>query len=210
MAPTQIRDEVLTLLLAGHETTANALAWTFFLLADAPEVDGKLRSELDQVLGGRAPTVDDLPRLPYLAMVVQESMRLYPPAWAISRAVIADDEIMGYLIPAGSNVLLSQWVTHRHPDFWNDPNRFDPERFSPDAIAQRPRYAYFPFGGGPRLCIGEQFALVEARLILASVLQNYRLRLAQDHPVEPEPLVTLRPRDGILMTLEAVRRAAAA
>ncbi len=210
MPPKQIRDEVLTLLLAGHETTANALGWTFYLLSGAPEVEEKLHAELDQVLGGRLPTVEDLAHLPYLMMVLQESMRLYPPAWAISRAVIADDEIMGYRVPAGANVLMSQWVTHRHPDFWSDPNRFEPERFTPDQVAKRPRYAYFPFGGGPRLCIGDQFAQIEARLILATVLQNFRLRLAQAEPVEPEPLVTLRPRGGIQMTLETVRRVAAA
>ena len=210
MPPEQIRNEVLTLLLAGLETTANALAWAFYLLSGAPEVEGKLRDELDQVLGGRLPTVEDLALLPYLMMVVQEAMRLYPPAWAISRAAIADDEIMGYRIPAGANVLLSQWATQRHPEFWSDPDRFDPERFQPDQMAKRPRYAYFPFGGGPRLCFGDQFALTEARLLLATVLQNYRLRLAQTDPVEPEPLVTLRPRNGIMMTLETVHRAAAA
>jgi len=210
MPPKQIRDEVLTLLLAGHETTANALGWTFYLLSSAPEVEGKLRTEFDQVLGGRLPTVEDIARMPYLTMVLQEAMRLYPPAWAISRAVIADDEIMGYRIPAGANVLLSQWVTHRHPDFWSDPNRFDPERFRPEEIAKRPRYTYFPFGGGPRLCIGDQFAQLEARLILATVLQNYRLRLAQTNPVEPEPLITLRPRKGIMMAVETIHRAAAA
>jgi cytochrome P450 len=210
MPATQIRDEVLTLLLAGHETTANALAWTFFLLAEAPEAETKLRDELDRVLGGRTPTVDDLPRLPYTGMVIQEAMRLYPPAWAISRAVIADDVILGYRIPAGSVVMLSQWVTQRHPDFWDEPLRFRPERFAPEEVARRSRYAYFPFGGGPRLCIGEQFALVEARLILATVAQNYRLRLRAGQAVEPEPLVTLRPRGGISMFLEPITRAAAA
>ena len=210
MPAAQIRDEVLTLLLAGHETTANALAWTFYLLASAPEVEAKLHHELDLMLDGRAPTVADLPRLPYTAMVIQEAMRLYPPAWAISRAVIADDVILGYRIPAGSVVLLSQWVTQRHPDFWDEPLRFRPERFAPEELAQRSRYAYFPFGGGPRLCIGEQFALVEARLILATVAQSYRLRLSTDQPVAPEPLVTLRPRGGISMFLEPIARAAAA
>jgi cytochrome P450 len=210
MPTTQIRDEVLTLLLAGHETTANALTWTFYLLANTPEVETKLHDELDHVLGGRAPSVEDLPRLPYTAMVIQEAMRLYPPAWAISRAAIADDVILGYRIPAGSVVLLSQWVTQRHPDFWDEPLRLRPERFAPEEVARRSRYAYFPFGGGPRLCIGEQFALVEARLILATIAQSYRLRLHADQTVEPEPLVTLRQRGGITMCLEPITRAAAA
>ena len=210
MPTMQIRDEVLTLLLAGHETTANALTWTFYLLANTPEVETKLHDELDDVLGGSAPSVEDLPRLPYTAMVIQEAMRLYPPAWAISRAAVADDVILGYRIPAGSVVLLSQWVTQRHPDFWDEPLRFRPERFAPDELARRSRYAYFPFGGGPRLCIGEQFALVEARLILATIAQSYRLRLATDQAVTPEPLVTLRPRGGISMFLEPITRAAAA
>jgi cytochrome P450 len=210
MPATQIRDEVLTLLLAGHETTANALAWTFFLLASAPEVEAKLSDELDRALDQRPPTIEDLPRLPFTAMVIQEAMRLYPPAWAISRAALADDVILGYRIPAGSVVLLSQWVTHRHPDFWDEPLRFRPERFAPEEVARRSRYAYFPFGGGPRLCIGEQFATVEARLILATVAQSYRLRLCSDQPVEPEPLVTLRPRNGMRMLLEPIARAAAA
>jgi len=210
MPTMQIRDEVLTLLLAGHETTANALTWTFYLLANTPEVETKLHDELDHVLGGSAPSVEDLPRLPYTAMVIQEAMRLYPPAWAISRAAVADDVILGYRIPAGSVVLLSQWVTQRHPDFWDEPLRFRPERFAPDEVTRRSRYTYFPFGGGPRLCIGEQFALVEARLILATIAQSYRLRLATDQAVAPEPLVTLRPRGGISMLLEPITRAAAA
>jgi cytochrome P450 len=209
MPRTQIRDEVLTLLLAGHETTANALAWTFFLLCGAPEVETRLQVELGQVLGERPPTVADLPRLPYTAMVIDESLRLYPPAWAISRAAQADDVIMGYRVPRGTSILLSQWITHRLPEFWEEPLRFMPERFAPEREAGRPRYAYFPFGGGPRLCIGEQFALVEAKLVLATVAQRYRLRLLPGLEVQPDPLVTLRPRGGIPMTLEPTRAAAA-
>jgi cytochrome P450 len=199
----QLRDEVLTLILAGHETTANALAWTWYLLGQHPEVERKLHAELDEVLGGRAPTMADLGNLNYTGMIIDEAMRLRPPVWAIGRAAIEDDEILGYPIPKGSNVMLSQWFAHRHPSFWENPERFEPERFSAERAAGRPRYAYFPFGGGPRLCIGNMFALMEAQLVLASVAQRYRLRLVPNHPVELQPLITLRPRHGVKVTLEA-------
>jgi len=199
---TQIRDEVITLILAGHETTANALSWTWYLLGKNPGAEARLHAELRAVLGSRTPTIADLPDLPYTAMVINESMRLYPPAWTISRSPTDDDEIGGYRIPRGCVVMLSQYVTHRHPAFWEDPERFDPDRFSPERSENRPRFAYFPFGGGPRLCIGSYFALTEAQLILATVAQRYRLRLAEDHPVKPDALITLRPRYGIKVTLE--------
>ncbi len=192
----QLRDEVMTLFVAGHETTANALTWTWYLLAKSPPVARRLRAELDQVLGGRAPTVDDLPKLPYLLQVVQEALRLYPPAWLIGRTPIQDDEIAGYHIPAGSTIMMSQYVTHRHPDFWEQPEGFDPDRF-----AAHPPPAYFPFGGGPRVCIGNNFALIEARLVLATVAQRYRVELVPGHPVEPESMITLRPRYGVQVTL---------
>ncbi|HLI81944.1 MAG TPA: cytochrome P450 [Candidatus Binataceae bacterium] len=198
----QLRDEVLTLILAGHETTATAMSWIWYLLSQHPEVEAKLHAELDEVLGGRAPAMSDLANLSYTGMVVDEAMRIFPPVWAVGRAAIGDDEIMGYPIPKGSNLMLTQYYAHRHPAFWENPERFDPERFSPERAGGRPRYAYFPFGGGPRMCIGNIFALTEAQLILASVAQRYRLRLAPGHPIEALPLVTLRPRYGVKVMLE--------
>jgi cytochrome P450 len=198
----QLRDEVLTLILAGHETTATALSWTWYLLSQNPDAERKLHAELDQVLGGRAPSVGDLPNLNYTAMVIDEAMRLYPPVWAIGREAIADDEIMGYRVSKGSNLLLSQWLAHHHPAFWDNPNCFEPERFLAERSAGRPRYAFFPFGGGPRMCIGNLFALTEAKIVLATVARKYRLRVLADHPIEPQPLVTLRPRHGVMVALE--------
>ena len=205
MSDQQIRDEVLTLILAGHETTANALAWTWYLLSQNPESEAKLHAELAEVLEGRPPTVADLPKLRYASMVIDEAMRLYPPAWSVGRSPVVDDEILGFNIPKGCNVMLSQWLTHRHPDFWESPERFEPGRFSPERAANRPRYAYFPFGGGPRQCIGNTFALTEANLILATVAQKYRLRLIPGQRVEANALVTLRPRYGLKMMVEPVR-----
>jgi cytochrome P450 len=201
MTPRQVRDEVLTLLLAGHETTANALAWTWYLLAQNPEAADKLHHEITRVLGDRAPGALDLPQLPYTRMVVEESMRLYPPAWAISRNAIGDDEIGGYRVPRKTNLIICSFVTHRHPAFWEEPERFDPERFSPQRSEGRPSFAYLPFGGGPRICIGNAFAMTEAQLVVATIAQRYRLRLIPGHPVELHPLVTLRPRHGMQMTL---------
>ena len=197
----QLRDEVRTVFLAGHETTANALTWAWYLLARNPDAAAKLRAELDRVLNGRLPTVADVPQLPYTKMVVEESMRLLPPVWSISREAIADDEIGGYRIPAGSTVIMSQFITHRHADFWDDPDDFRPERFAPEHAKERHRFAYFPFGGGPRLCIGNNFAMLEAQLLLAAIAQRYELDLVPDHPVDMEPLITLRPRFGMVMTL---------
>lgn len=197
----QLRDEVRTIFLAGHETTANALTWTWYLLAQNPDAAGKLREELARVLSGRLPTVADVPQLPYTKMVVEESMRLLPPVWSISREAIADDEIGGYRIPAGGTVIMSQYITHRHGDFWDDPDDFRPERFAPELAKERHRFAYFPFGGGPRLCIGNNFAMLEAQLLLAAIAQRYELDLVPDHPVDLEPLITLRPRHGMMMTL---------
>ncbi len=201
MSDQQIRDEVITLLLAGHETTAVALCWTWYLLAQHPECEKLLHAEVDAVLGGRLPTVEDLPMLPYGSMVIEEAMRLYPPAWSFSRNAIAEDELGGYHIPAGSVILLCPYTTHRHPAFWEQPEVFDPLRFTPERVASRPHYAYFPFGGGPRQCIGNAFAMMEAHLILATVSQRYRLCLGTGVQVEPEPLITLRPRGGMPMLL---------
>lgn len=201
MTDAQLRDEVMTLLVAGHTTTATALAWTWFLLSKSPEVERQLQKELRTVLGGRSPTGQDLPALRYTRMVIEEALRLYPPTWVTARTPREDDEIGGYAIPAKSQVLLSPFVTHRHPAFWENPEGFEPERFSPERSAGRPPYAYFPFGGGPRVCVGKGFALTEMQLIIAMVAQIYRLRLVPGHPVEPQPTITLRPRGGILVTL---------
>lgn len=201
MSDQQLRDEVITLLLAGHETTAAALSWTWYLLSLHPDVEHKLLAELAQVLSGRTPTFDDLPHLSYTTMVFEESMRLYPPAWGQPRQAIADDRIGGYHIPAGAIINLCQWLTHRHPDFWENPEQFDPERFTQERAAKRPRFAYFPFGGGARQCIGNNFAMMEAQLILATLAQHFSLVLVPRHPVEPDPTFTLRPRYGMLMTL---------
>jgi cytochrome P450 len=198
----QLRDELITLFIAGHETTAVALSWTFYLLSQHPAVESRLCQELNSVLDSRAPTIADLPALGYTRQVLEESLRLYPPAWVTERMATQADEIGGHPIPAGTTLVVSQYVTHRHPDFWPDPEAFDPERFSPEQTASRPRYAYFPFGGGPRQCIGNTFALVEAQLILATILQRFRLELAPGWKVEPEPLITLRPRGGIWMLIE--------
>ncbi|HSG20983.1 MAG TPA: cytochrome P450, partial [Burkholderiaceae bacterium] len=159
------------------------------------------QAELDQILAGRLPTVADTPNLPYTRMVIEESMRLYPPAWITNRTALVDDEICGYHIPAGSYVAVSPYVTQRDPALWPDPERFDPGRFAPERSAERPRFAYFPFGGGPHQCIGQGFALLEAALVLATVLQRYALELVPDHPLELHASVTLRPRDGLKMRI---------
>jgi cytochrome P450 len=202
MSDMQLRDEVMTIFVAGHETTAAALAWTWYLLAKHPDVQRRLQAELTAVLGGRMPTSQDLQNLTYTRMVIAEALRLYPPTWVTARSPLADDEIGSYHISRHAVVLLSPYVLHRHPTFWERPAEFDPERFTPAPSPNRPRYAYFPFGGGPRRCIGESFALMEAQLIVAMVAQAYRLHLVPGHPVEPQPLLTLRPRHGVLVTLQ--------
>lgn len=197
----QLRDEVITFMLAGHETTATALTWFCHLLAVHPEAARRLWHELDHVLGGRTPEVADLPGLGYLDKVVQEVLRLYPPVWIISRKAIHADEIGGFPVPAGTVVLLCQYAMHRHPGYWENPDQFDPERFSPQRSQGRHPFAYFPFGGGPRLCIGNHLAMMEIKLIAATIAQHYRLDLAAGHPVEAEALVTLRPRHGMKVRL---------
>lgn len=198
----QLRDEVMTLMLAGHETTSNALTWTLYLLSEHPDVREKLEEEVDRVLAGRMPTFEDIPQLTYTTMVLEESMRLYPPAYAVARTAADEDVVGGYRVEKGAVITLSPYVTHRHPDFWEDPDRFDPQRFSAERKAKRPRYAYIPFGGGPRKCIGSNFAMTEATLILAMIAQRFRLDHVPEHPVELEPLITLRPRHGMLMQLQ--------
>ncbi|HEU5381333.1 MAG TPA: cytochrome P450 [Ktedonobacteraceae bacterium] len=201
----QLRDEVMTMVFAGHETTANALTWTWYMLAQHPQVEQRLQDELSLVLGGRVPTIEDLARLPYTRMILDEALRLYPPAPGVIRHALNDDEMAGYHIPKGSEIAMYQYVTHRHPGLWEQPERFDPERFLPERSAGRPRFAYFPFGGGPRLCIGNTFALTEAQLILATLAQTYKVRIVPEYPVIPEPLVTLRPRNGMQVTLQQRR-----
>jgi cytochrome P450 len=205
MSDRRLRDEVMTFLLAGHETTAVTLAWTFYLLGRHPEVEARLRDEIERVLSGRAPTIDDMPSLPYTRMVIEEAMRLYPPVAGIGRQTVGPDVLGGYAIPKNTLVTISVWATHRHRDFWDDPLRFDPERFSPERSGDRPRFAYLPFSGGPRLCIGYEFALVEAQIILAMVLQRHRVRLAVEGEVTPEMTLTTRPRGGVPVRLERVR-----
>jgi cytochrome P450 len=204
MSDEQVRDEAMTIFLAGHETTAVALTWTWYLLAQNSRVEARLHEELAHELGGRSPTVADLPRLPYTERVLAEVIRLYPPAWVIGRRARVDVNLDGYRIPAGSIVILSPFVTHRDARWYPEPLRFDPDRFTPEARARRPRYAYYPFGGGPRVCIGEGFAWMEARLLLATLAQRVRLVLAPGSEVALQPRVTLRPRGGLSMT--ATRR----
>jgi cytochrome P450 len=197
----QVRDEVMTLLLAGHETTSSTLTWIWYLLAEHPEVEQRLHEEVDRVLGGQPATVDHLDKLPYTHCVIQETMRLYPAAFFLIRHTIADDEIGGYAVPANSVIFLMTHEVHRHPAIWEEPERFDPDRFTPERSAGRPRFAYFPFGGGPRICLGKSLAMMEAQLVLATVAQRYSLRVVPGHPVEPQVLLTPHPRHGLPMTL---------
>jgi cytochrome P450 len=202
MSDEQLRHEIALLIFAGHDTTANALTWAFYLLSHHPAEEAKLHAELACVLQGRTPTIDDLPKLPYTRMVIEETLRLYPPAWTIGRQSIAADTIGGYQIPAKANLIVPIYVIHHDSRWWPEPERFDPERFTPERSAARHKFAYLPFGGGPRLCIGSNFALMEAQLVLATVAQRYRLRLVADHPVQPKPVVMLCPSAGLPMILE--------
>jgi len=202
MTDEQIRDEALTLFLAGHETTAIALSWTWYLLSLNPDIEKKLHAEIDQVLGTRLPTVSDLPALSYTRMVLTESLRYYPPAWVISRMAVADHRVDGHLIPPRTHMLISPYLMHRDARFFQDPERFFPERWTSDAVAKQPAFTFLPFGAGPRNCIGEAFAWMEGILVLATIAQRWRLRLMSDHPIELEPRITLRPKYGIRMVVE--------
>ena len=201
MTDAQLRDEAMTIFLAGHETTANALTFALMLLSLHPGPARTLREELARVLGGRSPSVEDLPQLRYTKMIVEETMRLYPPAWIIARSVSVGDEIDGCEIPAGSIVFVSPLVLHRHPRLWENPEAFDPERFAPERAQSLPKGAYFPFGGGPRQCIGNGFAMMEAQLVLATLLQRFRLDLLPGHATVLEPSITLRPKHGMPMEI---------
>ena len=201
MSAQEVRDHVITIFLAGHETTAMAMTWTWFLLSQHPVVEAKLHAELESVLGGRHPSHEDLSKLTYTRMVIDESMRIYPPVHTIAREAIAEDTLVGLRIPKGSTVMIAPWLLHRHLKLWDNPSLFDPERFSPERSAGRARFAYLPFGGGKRICIGAAFSLAEATVLLATLAQRYGLRLAAGHRVEPQGLITLRARYGMKMLL---------
>lgn len=204
MTDEQVRDEALTLFLAGHETTSNALTWTWMLLSQHPEKAIELHRELDEVLAGRAPLIEDIPRLVYAERVIAESMRLYPPAWTVGRLAVEDHQFGRYAIPKGSLVLASQWVVHRDPRHWEDPEKFEPDRWGAASVKEaNQRFIYFPFGGGVRRCIGEGFAWAEAILLLATIAQKWRLDLMPDQRIGLNPMITLRPKHGMKMRLSA-------
>ena len=198
-----LRDQVITIFLAGYETVANALSWTWYLLSQNPDCERRFHEEIDRELQGRNPTYEDVARLRYVEMVLAESMRLYPPAWAMGRQACNDFQVGEYFLPAKTTVLISQFITHRDQRFFPDPVRFDPERFTPEAKARRTKFTYFPFGAGFRQCIGESFAWMEGELLLATLGQKWRLNLVEGHRIEPEPLITLRPKYGMKMRVEA-------
>lgn len=202
MSDEQVRDEVMTMMQAGHETTANALTWTWYLLAQHPEAEAKLHHELDRVLAGRPPTFDDLARLPYTEMVLMESMRMYPPAWTVARLTLKDFMVGGYTLPAGSLLLVCQYVMHRDARYFPSPDHFDPERWTTEARNNRPQFSYFPFGGGHRRCIGEALALLEGVLLIATIAGRWRMRLLTTRPVKPQPFISLRPKGGMVMKME--------
>ncbi len=205
MTDAQLRDEAMTLFMAGHETTANTLAWAFYLLSTHPEAEAKLHAELDAVLPDRPPTFADLPRLPGVENVINETLRLYPTVWLLGREAIEPAEVGGHAIPAGSTVYMSQWLIHRDPRFFDDPLAYRPDRWSDGLAKKLPRYAFFPFGGGPRICIGNGFAMMEAVLLLATIARRFRVRVLRPDQVRPIPTMTLRPDGGIPATVEARR-----
>jgi cytochrome P450 len=203
MTAQEVRDHVITIFMAGHETTAMAMTWAWYLVSQHPAVEAKLHAELNAVLGGRAPNHDDLAKLSYTRMIIEETMRIYPTVPAMEREALAEDTLVGRRIPKGSTVMILPWVLHRHVKLWSNPGRFEPERFSPENSAARPRFTYLPFGGGRRICIGAAFSLAEATILLATLAQRFRLRLVPGHPVEPQGLITLRARHGMRMLLTA-------
>jgi cytochrome P450 len=203
MTDRQLRDEVMTMLLAGHETTSLALSWTYYLLSQNPEIERRIADEVDRVIGAGRPSFEHLDRLVCIRRAIDESLRLYPPAWGFSRLAMGDDDIGGYRVPKGSLVYLIPFVIHRRPKLWPDPGRFDPDRFTPEQEAARPKFAYIPFGGGPRGCIGNHFAMIEVQLIVAAIAQRYRVELLPDQQIRPEPLITLRPAPGVRARLSA-------
>jgi cytochrome P450 len=202
MTKQHVRDELVSLTAAGHETTTNTLAWTFYLLSEHPTILKRVLTELQTVLGGRDPQVDDVSRLTYLDWVIKESMRLYPSAWTQGRRAVEAFDLDGYHFPAGTMIMFSQWVLHRLPDVWDDPGVFRPERWDPVSGQKVPQWAYFPFGGGSRICMGMPLAQLQVRLVLATILQHYIPRLIPGHPVKPLPLITLRLKHGLRVQLE--------
>ena len=201
MTDLQLRDEAITIFLAGHETTANTLTWTWYLLSEHPDIEQRLHRELDCVLARRLPTAEDFPRLQYTEMVITEAIRLYPPAWILGRRALKDYKLGPYIVPAGAIVIMSPYVMHHDPRYFPDPFRFDPDRWTSEARASRPQFSYFPFGGGPRRCIGEGFALMESIMVLATLAQKWSLRRAVDQPIALQPFITLRPKHGMRMVL---------
>jgi len=199
MSDQQMRDEAITIYSAGHETSANGLSWTLYLLTQHPEIVEKIRAEARKVLGERTPTFEDLKVLQYTRQVLEEGLRLYPPAYAVGRETIGEDEILGQKIPKKAIVLLAIYALHRDPNYWDNPEAFDPSRFEPEKVKERPRLSYLPFGAGPRMCIGNHFAMMEMQLILVMLLRKFDFELVKDHPVKPNPLVTLKPKYGIKM-----------
>jgi cytochrome P450 len=205
----QLRDEVATLMLAGHETTANALSWTWMLLSQYPEARSQLQAELEKVLAGRSPTVEDIPQLRYAGMVVKESMRLYPPVSIFGREAVRDCTVGDYAIPEGCIIQISQWVMHRHPRYFENPDEFQPERWEEDLEKRLPKGVYIPFGDGPRICIGRGFAMMEAVLLLATIAQKFQLNVLPGFPIVPQPSITLRPETGVKVQLKQIDRVAA-
>jgi cytochrome P450 len=201
VARTRMHDELITLLLAGHETTASTLGWTLHLINNRPDVQERLRAEAVEVLGDRAPVYEDLHRLRYTTMVLQEAIRLFPPVWILTRKAQGDDVVGGYHVPAGSDVLICPFTLHRHPEFWDAPERFDPERFDPDRPVDRPRYAHLPFGAGPRFCVGNNLGMVEATFVIAALARRMTLATVPGHRAIPEPMLSLRMRGGLPMTV---------
>src|SRR5262249_14212812 len=202
MTDTQVRDEAMTIFLAGHETTANALTWTWYLLSEHPDAAARVHAEVDRVLQGRLPSVADIPSLPYVGRVGTESMRLYPPAWIVGRRAIADYPVGSYVAPARSILIMSPYIIQRDPRWYTSPERFDPDRWTPEFKAALPQFAYFPFGGGPRRCIGDSFDWMERMLVVAAIAKQWTLQLVPGHPVEPQPVVTLRTKHGMRMTVK--------
>lgn len=202
MSERQIRDEITAVFVAGYETTAVAMTWMFYLISQHPEVEGHLRQEVDAALSDSAPTAVCLSGLDYMNRVINESLRLWPPFWAMTREAVSEDNIGGYRIPAGSLIVVSPYVTQRHPAFWDEPEKFDPERFRPERSAGRHRFAYFPFGAGPRVCIGLPNAMLTLQTCLAMLTQRYHLELVPDHPIRVHTAMTMRPKYGMLMSLK--------
>jgi cytochrome P450 len=201
MSDEQLKDEAITILTAGHETGGAALSWALYLLAEHPEVQQALHAELSAHLQGRQPVAEDLASLPLVTAVFEETMRLYPPAWGMPRETIEPDVINGFPLPAKATLVLSQWVIHRHPDFWPRPNEFDPIRFLASGAAERPKFAFFPFGGGQRICIGNAFAMIEGPLILAAIVSRFQFELIPGQQIVPDPTFTLRPKPGVRLTV---------